>query len=97
MAKACLVSHIQACTGKAYTLAAMMFPYCAFFPCSRLVFACSTAATGTCISAGRPHRDQARIVSPMRSGWLLGAAAIEGDLQGILIAKQHPGQAELIF
>jgi len=29
----------------------MMFPYCAFFPCSRFVLACSTAATGTCIAA----------------------------------------------
>jgi hypothetical protein len=30
-------------------LAAAMFPYCAFFPVSRLVLAFNTAATGTCI------------------------------------------------
>ena len=45
---------MQACLGAAstpLTFAAMMFPYCAFFPCSRFVLACSTAATGTCIAA----------------------------------------------
>lgn len=31
------------------TFAAAIFPYCAFFPVSLLVFAFSTAATGTCM------------------------------------------------
>ena len=63
--------HVSACTGKACTLAAMMFPYCAFFPCSRFVLACSTAATGTCIPAGISHPDQSRMVVPTQQGWWL--------------------------
>ena len=39
-----------------HTFAAAIFPYCAFFPVSLLVFAFSTAATGTCmvLSRGTP-------------------------------------------